>query len=202
MATYKATGRALLDYAVPVWAPGLHASHVLRLQAAQNAALRLSLGCHKMAHIDHLHAECKMLKVKEHMDLIAAQYLAACYSPSHPCHELAFPGAFLPKRVYTSLGHRYRHYVEANRVFDPGGDMDCGATRARIHTAMVASALGPAVGQGHNAVGREVNRLLRVIPPVVSGKEGRLNRRARSTLFTLGVQHLHGQLQGHYWDWA
>ena len=46
-------------------------------------ALRISTGCHKMSSVDHLHAEANMLKVKEHSELLSAQYLARCLEPEN-----------------------------------------------------------------------------------------------------------------------
>ena len=37
--TYKATGRAVMNYAAPVWSPGLTDTHWQKLQWCQNAAL-------------------------------------------------------------------------------------------------------------------------------------------------------------------
>ena len=36
---------------------------------------RLATGCHKMFSVDYLHVEAKMLKVREHSELLSAQYL-------------------------------------------------------------------------------------------------------------------------------
>ena len=38
--SYKATGRAIVNYAAPVWTPSLAETHWSRLQTSQNAALR------------------------------------------------------------------------------------------------------------------------------------------------------------------
>ena len=49
----------------------------------QNEALRIAAGYHKMFSIDHLHVEAEMLKVKEHSDLLSAQYLTRCMEPEN-----------------------------------------------------------------------------------------------------------------------
>ena len=43
--------------------------------------MRIATGCHKMSSIDHLHTEAEMLKVREHSELLSAQYLARCLEP-------------------------------------------------------------------------------------------------------------------------
>ena len=48
------------------------------IQYTQNEALRIATGCHKMFIVDFLHVEAEMLKVKEHSELLSAQYLARC----------------------------------------------------------------------------------------------------------------------------
>ena len=72
--TYQALGRSVIDYAAPVWAPVINDSTWKYLQTAQNEALRIATGCHKMSHTDHLHVETKLLPVKYHSELLAKQY--------------------------------------------------------------------------------------------------------------------------------
>ena len=50
--TYKAVGRSIADYAAPVWSTN---ASVEKIQVAQNEALRISTGAHKMSSIDHLY---------------------------------------------------------------------------------------------------------------------------------------------------
>lgn len=177
VATYKATGRAIMDYAAPVYMPCVPASHIRRLQTAQNGALRVALGCHKMAAEDHLHQEAKMLKVEEHGELLSAQWLATCYNPVHPCHELSRPRdrATFPRNVFKSLGSGLRPVVEANLVFDPGGQPNCRATQKALHTRQVGLAIAS----------RRDNVVLGARPPNVSHRERRLPRGTRRTLSQL-----------------
>ena len=53
------------------------------IQYMQNEALRISTGCRKMSNVEHLHADANMLKVKEHSELLSAQYLARCLEPEN-----------------------------------------------------------------------------------------------------------------------
>ena len=49
-----------------------------KIQRAQNEALRIITGSHKMSSIDHIHSETKMLQVEDHLNLLSAQYLVQC----------------------------------------------------------------------------------------------------------------------------
>ena len=55
--TYNALGKSIASYAAPVWSTNASDSSFRKIQTAQNAALRTATGAHKMASIDHLHAE-------------------------------------------------------------------------------------------------------------------------------------------------
>ena len=177
IATYKAIGRAVIDYAAPIWCSSVSATHLGKLQAAQNAALRVALGCHKMAHVDHLHREASMLKVLEHCNLLSSQFLASTFDPAHPCHELAGPPdlAAFPRDKFKSIVLRHREWVAARLVFDPGGPVNVGASRAAIHTEVVRAAIAS----------RGPNRVLGRLPPAVSAHERRLPRPQRCILSQL-----------------
>ena len=81
--TYKAVGRSIINYAAPVWITNLRDTNYRNIQYTQNEALRIPTGCHKMSSVDHLHAEVTMLKVKEHSELLSAQYLGRCLEPEN-----------------------------------------------------------------------------------------------------------------------
>ena len=167
-----------------------------KLQAAQNACLRLVTGTHRMAAEDFLHDEAKVLKVREHWDLLSTQYLAATYCPSHPCHELSFRTQGL-REVHKSLHLRHRDQAEARLIWDPGipgptRRLDRKATFKGIHSSVVRDALQ----------NREQNRVLGARPPAVSCKEKRLPRASRSVLaqfrsgFSIHTNHYRHRVWG------
>ena len=83
---------------------------------------------HKMSSIDHLHTEAEMLKVKEHSELLSAQYLARCLEPGnvyHPITTRATPARQMMETLYT----RHRDTVEQIMVKN-----DRKATLQAIHT--------------------------------------------------------------------
>ena len=113
--TYKAVGRSIINYAAPVWSPNLHDTNYRKIQYTQNEALRIATGCHKMSSIDHLHTEAELLQVKEHSELLSAQYLARCLEPGNVCHPIttrAIPERQMKETLYT----RHRNTVEAMMV--------------------------------------------------------------------------------------
>ena len=89
--TYKMVGRSIINYAAPVWSPNPHNTNYRKIQCTQNEALRIATGCHKMSSIDHLHTEADMLKVREHSELLSAQYLARCLACMSPHHNKGYP---------------------------------------------------------------------------------------------------------------
>ena len=72
--TYKALGKSIASYAAPVWSNNASDSSFKKIQTAQNTALRTATGAHKMTSIDHLHKESLTLRVKDHSDMLSAQY--------------------------------------------------------------------------------------------------------------------------------
>ena len=86
--TYKAIRRSVANYGAPVWSTITSATSIGKIQISQNEALRITTGSHKMSSIDHLLNETEMLTVKQHSDLLSAQYLVQCLDPDHVCHNI------------------------------------------------------------------------------------------------------------------
>ena len=113
--TYKAVDRSIINNAAPVWSPNLHDTNYRKIQYTQNEALRIATVCHKMSRVDHLHTEAEMLNVKEHSELLSAQYLDRCLEPGNVCHPIttrATPERHMKETVYT----RHRNTVEPMMV--------------------------------------------------------------------------------------
>ena len=62
--TYNALGKSIANYAAPVWSTNASDSSFKKIQTAQNAALRMATGAHKMASIDHLHQASLTMRVE------------------------------------------------------------------------------------------------------------------------------------------
>ena len=112
---YKAVGRSIINYAAPVWSPNLNYTNNRKIQYTQNEALRIATGCHKMSSMDYLHTEAEMPKVREHSELVSAQYLTICLDPGNVCHPItsrATPKRQMKDTLYTS----HRNTVEPMMV--------------------------------------------------------------------------------------
>ena len=122
-----------------------------------------------MSSIDHLHTEAEMLYVKEHSELLSAQYLARCLEPGNVCHPIttrATPERQMKETLYT----RHRNTVEPIMVKN-----DRKATLQALHTAAVVKAV-----QCH-----ERNVVIDGRPQPISNSEKELTRKQRSTLAQL-----------------
>ena len=86
--TYNAMGKSIANYAAPVWSTNASDSSFEKIQTAENVALRTATGTHKMASIDHLHQESLTLRVKDHSDMLSAQYLVNCLEKDHVSHGI------------------------------------------------------------------------------------------------------------------
>ena len=88
-----------------------------------------------MSSIDHLHTEAEMLKVREHSELLSAQYLARCLEPGNVCHPIttrAIPERQMKETLYT----RHQNTVEPMMV-----ENDRKATLQALHTVAVVKAV-------------------------------------------------------------
>ena len=171
--TYKAVGRSIINYAAPVWSPNLHDTNYRKIQYTQNEALRIATGCHKMSSVDHLHTEADMLKVREHSELLSAQYLARCLEPGNVCHPITTRAA-PERRMKQTLYTKHRNTVEPMMVKN-----DRKATLQALHTDAVDKAVRS----------QERNVVLDGRPPPISSSEKELSRRERSTLTQLRSGH-------------
>ena len=171
--TYKAVSKSIINYAAPVWSPNIHDTNDRKIQYTLNEALRIATGCHKISRIDHLHTEAEMMKVKEHPELLSAQYLARYLEPGNVCHPITtrvIPERQMKETLYT----RHRNTAEPMMV-----NNDRKATLQAIHTAAVVKAV-----QCH-----ERNVVLEGRPPPITNSEKELSRKERSTLAQLRSGH-------------
>ena len=110
-----------------------------------------------------------MLKVREHSELLSAQYLARCLEPGNVCHPIT-TRATLERQMKETLCTRHRNTVEPMMVKN-----DRKATLQTLHTDAVDKAV-----QSHE---RDV--VLDGRPPPIRGSEKDLTRKERSTLAQL-----------------
>ena len=161
--TKNAMGKSIASYAAPVWSTNASDSSFKKIQTAQNAALRTSTGAHKMASIDHLHQESLTLKVKDHSDMLSAQYLVNRLAQDHVCRGITTQE---PRPMKDTL-HSRHHSTVLPRF---------GSNRMEIHHNLHTPAVDSAIQLQGN------NRVLKERPAQISDEEQRLNRRQRCTL--------------------
>ena len=163
--TYKAVGRSIVDYAAPVWSTNASNTSMEKIQVAQNEALRISTGAHKMSSIDHLHCEAQMLKVTEHSDLLSAQYLVKCLDHENVCHNITTldqPPRMMKHTLYS-----------------------------KHHTTIAPLLADTTIAVSKSRRKQTVNRVLRDRPSDISEAETSLRRPQRTTLCQLRSGHCH-----------
>ena len=126
-----------------------------------------------MSGVDQLHIETKVLKVREHSELLSVHYLARCLEPGNV--SISITTMDTPKRwMKATLFTRHRGSVEPMMVAK-----DRIATLRAIHTG--------AVNQAVNR--QEVNVVLDDRPHMIDTSEGDITRRERTTLAQLRSGH-------------
>ena len=178
--TYKTSIEPAMNYAAAIWSPNISDSSFLQIQRLQNRALRIATGCHSNTQIDHLHYECKVAHVKDHLEMLSAQFLASCSRTSHPSHEIIHQpqGARNMKQTLQS-----KHGSKISR-FVTDGAIDASQYRNILDTLHTES-----VQQTINRL--EPNPLLDTRPPPISPSETTLTRKQRSTLAQLRSGQCH-----------
>ena len=122
-----------------------------------------------MSSVDHIQVEPKMLKVKEHSELLSAQYLARCLEPGNDCHSITTRET--PKRrMKETLFTRYRNTVEPMMLAD-----NRKATLQAIHFDAVNKAVKD----------QKKNIVLDGLPHPINDSEKDLTRKERATLAQL-----------------
>ena len=126
-----------------------------------------------MSSGDHLHVEANMLKVKEHSELLSAQYLARCLEPDNVNFSITTREP--PKRMMKeTLFIRHRSAVGPLMIAK-----DRKTTLQAIHTI--------AVNQAVTRLGRNV--VLDDHPPAINTPEKELTWKERTTLAQLRSGH-------------
>ena len=171
--TYKAIGQSVISYGCPIWTPALGKTSWNHLQIAQNSALKIATGCHKIASSDHVHQETEMMPVKDRCYMLSKQFLLATQTQNHPNYtDLSAPP---PPRVTkptlaTCFGDEIRQLSTPNMV-----QTTYKKALKTIHTNSVRDTI--------NNLGN--NRVLNARPPKINKAEKELPRTTRSTLSQL-----------------
>ena len=172
--TFKSLIRSLWTYAAPIWYPNASNTAINKLQIQQNKALRIATGCVKMSSISHLHAESKVLPIKDHLTLLCSQFLTKSLQPSHPSYStVTAPSG--PRDKKQTLQSKFLNVVApylSNGIILP---QNCSATIKSLHTDAVTRAINLS----------DRNPLLNDLPPPIAEEETTLPRHCRTTLSQL-----------------
>ena len=126
-----------------------------------------------MSSVDHLHVEAKMLKVREHSELLSAQYLARCLEPANVYHSIITRET--PKRrMKEILFTRHRNTVEPMMLAD-----NRKATLQAIYTDTVNKAVND----------QKRNIVLDDLSHPINDSEKDLTRKERATLAQLRSEY-------------
>ena len=151
-------------------APTASDSRVKKIQTVHNTALRTTTGAYKMTSIDHLHQESLTLKVKDHLDILSAEYPVNCLEKDHACHGITTQE---PRPMKETLNSRH-HSTVLPRF---------GASRKeRLQNLNTHTVDSDIQLLGNNIVLKE--------RPILDEKQ-RLNRRQQCTLSPLQSGHFH-----------
>ena len=170
---YKQFLRPVISYASMAWSPDLANTHTEALQRVQNAALRTATGCTKSTPIAHLHAETKVLPVKDHLNMRGTQFFSAAADPQHPCHHLHH-AAPTPRNIHRTPA---THYSDLLSQLPPRPPRR--TEKSWIHEQFVAEYLSQV----------PANSLLGEPPPPVADNESALPRESRVHLARLRCGH-------------
>ena len=133
--TYIAIGRSIVNYAAPVSITNASELNIGKIQHAQNEALRIITGSHKISNIDHIHSETKMLQVEDHMHLLSVQYLVQCLDTENVCHHITkmdLPPREMKETIFTKHYQTVLPLLANNRKH----------TLQALHTSFVNIAIG------------------------------------------------------------
>ena len=172
--TYNALGKSVGSCAAPVWSTDASDSSFKKIQTAQNVVLRTVTWAHRMASINHLHQESLTLRVKDHSDMLSAQYLVNCLEEDHASHGITLQEP-RPRPMKETL-HSRHHSTVLPRL---------GSSRMESHQNLHIHAVDSTIQLQGN------NRVLKKCPPLISDEEQRLNQRQRCTLSQLQSGHCH-----------
>ena len=116
-----------------------------------------------LSSVYHLHVEAKMLKVREHSELLSAQYLARCLEPGNVCHSITTRET---QRLFT----RHHNTVEPMMLAN-----NRKATLQAIHSDVVNKAIKD----------QKKNIVLDGLPHPINDSEKDLTRKECATLARL-----------------
>jgi hypothetical protein len=175
--TFKTLVVPVLGFGAPIFLPlSTTLKHpVAPLQAVQNAALRSVTGCHAAASVQHLHDECQVLPVFEHLSMQCRQFLLNTRQLHHPSVDVTSRPPGPRPNMKRTLQQAFGGDIEKHLTNGNISQFDYKKAVKAIHTEAVTDYLASA----------GPNRLLGVRPPKISASESTLPRIYQTTLSRL-----------------
>ena len=171
---FKQFLRPTMEYCSTAWSTNLADTHYKTLQIKQNDALRIATGCTKTTPIDHLHAETKILKIKDHIETKGAQYYDNIITDTtHPLHHTLHTTPSY-RSIRSTPATRYTNIL--NTIPPPPGGI---SNKTHIHNTLATKSIR---GLGPNTV-------LGAHPPEIDPSELSLSREDRVHLSRLRSGH-------------
>ena len=126
-----------------------------------------------MTDIDHLHHESKVMKVKDHCNMLSKQFLLATQKPAHPNRvNLSLPPP--PRQMKHTLASRFG--AEVSQLSTPDlPEEEYKIKLKQIHTTSVSRSINSMAP----------NKVLLAPPPQIDLSERKLPRQTRATLAQL-----------------
>jgi hypothetical protein len=172
--TYKTITRPILEYASTIWSPIASHTNINKLQIIQNNALRIATGCTRDTNIQHLHDECSILPLTQHMQIHASQLLQKSQHPDHPLHPLTL----LPHPPRTKKPTIFHNNAYTINIPTDNTNITHDTIKQNmriIHTRAVQTHLN----------NRQHNKLINCTAPPIHSSEQGLCRAVRRTLAQL-----------------
>ena len=178
LTTYQAIGRLIRSYCCPVWTPSRRDNKWIRLQRAQNSALRITTGCLEMADVAEMHQESRELPVRHINELIFQQFAMACHLPQHPCYQLSHrPPDDRPERRRSMIS-RFKPNIQQYFAEEPLSNTSCKSAISNVHQDAVRT-----------AIESSSIKLLNDRPPPIAIAEQTLPMKTRTILAQLRTGH-------------
>jgi hypothetical protein len=135
--TYKMLVRPTFTFGSPIWYPNTSATNLKKSQVIQNKGPRISAEHHLKTPIAQLHAETKVLPVKNHFEMLNFQFLASAMRCSHCSHDIVtLPPLHqkMKKTLYDANIEFVRPYLQDGVILE----VSYKRTIQSIHSAFVA----------------------------------------------------------------
>ena len=150
-----------IEYFSKAILPLLSETQISKLQVYQNNSLRAAIGSTRTTSIEHLHREIKVLKIKDHIDMLGAQFYDKVRNdPTHTLHHTLH--TVPPHRNIRKTPATYYSNI-LNTIPSPPPDTN---SRTHIHN-ILATRFKASLG---------TNTVLGTIPPESDASEATLNR--------------------------